>query len=63
MGPDCLRTNVLLELLVHMSKRDAFNTLRTQQQVRGGGVFGGRGGGGGGGGSSTQDKRQFTSVN
>ncbi|KAF5840753.1 Metalloenzyme, LuxS/M16 peptidase-like protein [Dunaliella salina] len=33
VGPDELRTNALLQLLVHMSKRDAFNTLRTQQQL------------------------------
>lgn len=36
VGPDDLHTNALLQLLVHMSKRDAFNTLRTQQQVQGG---------------------------
>ena len=34
VGPDSLRTNALLQLFVHMSKRDAFNMLRTQQQVR-----------------------------
>jgi hypothetical protein len=33
VGPDELRTNACLQLLVHMAKRDAFNTLRTQQQV------------------------------
>ena len=37
MGPDELRRNALLQLLVHLGKRDAFNELRTQQQVRGGG--------------------------
>lgn len=33
VGPDDLRSNVLLQLLVHLGKRDAFNVLRTQQQV------------------------------
>jgi hypothetical protein len=35
VGPDDpeLVRNALLELLVHLSKRDAFNILRTQQQV------------------------------
>ena len=37
VGPDELRRNALLQLLVHLGKRDAFNELRTQQQVRGGG--------------------------
>jgi len=44
VGPDDLRTNALLQLLVHMSKRDAFNILRTQQQV-GCSPMGGIGGG------------------
>ncbi len=35
VGPDSVRSNALLQLLVHMGKRDAFNILRTQQQVVG----------------------------
>lgn len=34
VGPDDLTLNALLQLLVHLAKRDAFNILRTQQQVR-----------------------------
>ena len=33
VGPGNLRENALLQLLVHLGKRDAFNELRTQQQV------------------------------
>ncbi|KAL6746579.1 Metalloenzyme, LuxS/M16 peptidase-like protein [Haematococcus lacustris] len=33
VGPDDLRNNALLQLLVHLGKRDAFNILRTQQQL------------------------------
>ena len=33
VGPDDLHRNALLQLLVHLGKRDAFNELRTQQQV------------------------------
>ncbi|GAX77819.1 hypothetical protein CEUSTIGMA_g5262.t1 [Chlamydomonas eustigma] len=32
-GPDHLRGNALLQLLVYLSKRDAFHVLRTQQQL------------------------------
>lgn len=33
VGPDNLRRNALAGLLVQLAKRDAFNTLRTQQQL------------------------------
>jgi secreted Zn-dependent insulinase-like peptidase len=33
VGPDDLRRNALAGLLVQLAKRDAFNTLRTQQQL------------------------------
>jgi hypothetical protein len=33
VGPDSLRSNTLTGLLVQLAKRDAFNTLRTQQQL------------------------------
>jgi secreted Zn-dependent insulinase-like peptidase len=33
VGPDSLRSNALTGLLVQLAKRDAFNTLRTQQQL------------------------------
>jgi hypothetical protein len=33
VGPDDLRSNALAGLLVQLSKRDAFNKLRTQQQL------------------------------
>jgi secreted Zn-dependent insulinase-like peptidase len=33
VGPDDLRRNALTALLVQLAKRDAFNTLRTQQQL------------------------------
>ncbi|WIA09647.1 hypothetical protein OEZ85_009034 [Tetradesmus obliquus] len=33
VGPDDLRPNALAGLLVQLAKRDAFNTLRTQQQL------------------------------
>jgi secreted Zn-dependent insulinase-like peptidase len=33
VGPDELRRNALTGLLVQLAKRDAFNTLRTQQQL------------------------------
>jgi secreted Zn-dependent insulinase-like peptidase len=33
VGPDHLKTNALLQLLVQLGKRDAFYTLRTQEQL------------------------------
>lgn len=33
VGPDELGRNALTGLLVQLAKRDAFNTLRTQQQL------------------------------
>lgn len=33
VGPDDLNRNALTALLVQLAKRDAFNTLRTQQQL------------------------------
>jgi secreted Zn-dependent insulinase-like peptidase len=33
VGPDDLRRNALAGLLVQLAKRDAFNTLRTEQQL------------------------------
>lgn len=33
VGPDDLRRNALMQLLVHLAKRDAFYTLRTQEQL------------------------------
>lgn len=33
VGPNEVRRNALLQLLMHIGKRDAFAILRTQQQV------------------------------
>ncbi len=33
MGPDDFHTNLLLELFIHIAKRDAFHQLRTVEQL------------------------------